>query len=221
MQKRYYRKNESGAVSGSLIGLVLLGIALVACVGLAIWLFIQYSDQKGNVDARVDAAVAEAVRNTQEEEQEKFLEREKEPNRQFVGPDDYGRLTFDYPKTWSAYLKGDGTGKGNYEAYLHPLTVPSVDAGESRFALRVVIENDAYDEIIAEYSGAVEEGELKSSTVSASGHRGTRLDGTFTKDIRGSAVFFKLRDKTVSLFTDANTFKPDFDKIIKTIDFND
>lgn len=221
MQKRYYRKNESGAVSGSLVGLVLLGLALVACVGLAVWLFVQYSDQKSNVDAKVDAAVAEAVRETQEDEQEKFLEREKEPNRQFAGPDDYGRLTFNYPKTWSVYVNSDASGKGSYEAYLHPVIVPSVDAGESRFALRVVIESEAYDEVIASYSGAVEDGELKSSTVSANGHRGTRLDGTFTKDIRGSAVFFKLRDKTISLFTDANTFKPDFDKIIKTIDFND
>jgi hypothetical protein len=221
MQKRYYRKNESGAVSGSLISLVLLGVALVACIGLAIWLFVQYSDQKSNVDARVDAAVAEAVRNTQENEQEKFLEREKEPNLQFAGPDDYGRLTFDYSKTWSVYVNSDASGEGNYEAYFHPVIVPSVDAEESRYALRVVIENEAYDEIIASYSGSIEDGELKSSTVSANGHRGTRLDGTFTEDIRGSAVFFKLRDKTISLFTDADTFKPDFDKIIKTVDFND
>lgn len=221
MQRKYHRENESGAVSGSLISLVLMGLALVACIGLAVWLFIQYSDQKSNVDAKVDAAVAEAVRNTQEEEQEKFLEREKEPNRQFVGPDDYGRLTFDYPKTWSVYVQGDGSDQGSFEAYLHPVMVPSVEGESSRFALRVVIENSAYDEVIASYSSAIEEGELKSSTVSSNGHRGTRLDGSFNEDIRGSAVLFKLRDKTISVFTDANTFKPDFDKLIKTIDFND
>lgn len=221
MQTRNNRRFENGNVNGGMIAIILLGLALVACVGLAIWLFVQYSDQKSNVDAKVEAAKAKAVRDTQEEEQEKFLEREKEPNRQFVGPDDYGRLTFSYPKTWSVYVDADGSKGGSYEAYLHPVTVPSVDGANPRFALRVLIESKDYDKVISSYDGLIEKGELKNSTVSASGHRGVRLNGNFSKDLRGSGVFFKLRDKTVSVFTDADTFKPDFDKIIKTIDFND
>jgi hypothetical protein len=47
-----------------------------------------------------------------------------------------------------------------------------------------------------------------------------RLDGSFSTDIRGSAVIFKIRDKTVTIRTDADTFKPDFENIIKTINFN-
>lgn len=220
MHTSHHLSRQRGAVSGSLIAIILLGIAVAACIGLAVWLFIQYNDQKSNVDAKVDAAVAEAVRDTQEEEQEKFLEREKEPNRDFVGPDDFGRLTFSYPKTWSVYVDEDGS-SNSYEAYLHRVTVPPVDGNESRFALRVVIDDEDYDKAIAKYQGQLKKGDLKSSTVSASGHRGTRLDGTFSKNIRGSAVFFKLRDKTISLFTDADTFKPDFNKIIKTVEFND
>ena len=49
---------------------------------------------------------------------------------------------------------------------------------------------------------------------------GTRLDGSFTEDIRGSAVIFKIRDKTVTLRSDAETFRADFDALIKTITFN-
>lgn len=218
---RNTRRYQEGSVNGGVIAIILLGLALVACIGMAIWLFVQYSDQKSNVDAKVEAAKAKAIRDTQEEEQEKFLEREKEPNRQFVGPDDYGRLTFSYPKTWSVYVDADGSKGGNYEAYLHPVTVPSVDGAESRYAFRIVIESRDYDQVIASYDGLIEKGDLKNGTVSASGHRGVRLDGSFSKDIRGSGVFFKLRDKTISVFTDADTFKPDFDKIIKTIDFND
>ena len=214
------RRNERGAVSGSLIAIVLLSVAIVACAALAIWLFIQYNDQKNNVDAKVDAAVAEAVRDTQKKEQEDFLEREKEPNREFVGPADYGRLTFRYPKTWSVYVHNTGARGGTYQAYLHPVTVPSVTTSEARFATRVEILSQDYDEVIERYKSLVEDGKLKSSTFSANGHRGTRLDGNFSDDLRGSGVFFKLRDKTVSVFTDANTFKPDFDKIIRTIKFN-
>lgn len=215
------RQYQKGNISGGVVAISLLGAALVVCLGLIIWLYIQYSDQKSNVDARVEVATAKAIRDTQEDEQEKFLEREKEPNRQFVGPDDYGRLTFSYPKTWSVYVGTDNTKGGNYEAYLHPVTVPSTDATNSRYALRVVIENKDYDKVVATYDSLVKKGDLKNATVSASGHRGVRLNGSFSKDIRGSGVFFKLRDKTISVFTDANTFTPDFNKIIKTIEFND
>jgi hypothetical protein len=66
----------------------------------------------------------------------------------------------------------------------------------------------------------VKKGDLKSSAVSADGSNGTRLDGKFTKDIRGAAVLFKIRDKTLTLRSDADTFKTDFDALIKTIKFN-
>ncbi|HEY1085192.1 MAG TPA: hypothetical protein VGE34_00515 [Candidatus Saccharimonadales bacterium] len=214
------RIQEQGNVSGSLIAVILLAIGLVAVAGLSIWLYVQYSDQKNNVDAKVQAAEAEAVKDTQEKDEAKFAEREKEPNADFIGPDDYGRLTFKYPKTWSVYVAKDVTRGGNFEAYLNPKTVPPVGEASQRFALRVVIQNQEYDRVIATYDGQVKKGDLKSSTVSANGVSGTRLDGSFSKDIRGAVVMFKLRDKTISVFTDADTFKPDFEKIIQTIEFN-
>jgi hypothetical protein len=61
---------------------------------------------------------------------------------------------------------------------------------------------------------------LNSSSVAANGVNGTRFDGAFSKDIRGSAVIFKIRDKTLTLRTDAETFKNDFNSLVPTIKFN-
>jgi len=55
--------------------------------------------------------------------------------------------------------------------------------------------------------------------VTINGENGVRLDGNFTKEIRGSAVVFKIRDKTAVIQTDADTFKHDFNTLIKTISF--
>lgn len=218
------RKYETGAVHGALIGMILLGLAVVMLVGLSIWLFMQYSEQKTNVDAKIDAAVAEAQKLQADEDEKKFAEREKEPNRQFVGPDDYGRLTFNYPKTWSLYVqsstKAGSGGAAPFKAYLNPGFVPAITATE-RYALRVEITDTPYDQSISRFDGLVKKGDLKTSTVSANGQSGTRIDGAFTKDIRGAVVIFKIRDKTASIYTDADTFKPDFENIIKTIKYND
>lgn len=218
--KTYQHKHESGGVSGSLIAIIGLAVLVLVAGSLAIWAYINYNEQKTNVDGKIDLAVAEAKKEQADTDEAKFAEREKEPNQEFVGPDDYGRLTFNYPKTWSAYIARDvSQGKGTYEAYLNPVTVPPVSSSQ-QYALRVLIEEEDYGQVVGSYENLVKKGDLKSSATSANGQNGTRLDGSFSKDIRGSAVIYKLRDKTITIRTDADTFKPDFENIIKTIKFN-
>lgn len=217
--KTSLRRNEQGAVSGSLIAIIGLIFLVLVTGSLAIWAFVGYSEQKSNNEGKRDLAVAEAKKDQSDTDEAKFAEREKEPNREFVGPDDYGRLIFQYPKTWSVYEAKDSAKGGAYEAYLNPVLVPAVSS-QTQYGLRVVIEDRDYDVVLKSYESLVKKGDLKSSATTANGHSGTRFDGNFTKDIRGVAVVYKIRDKTVTIRTDADTFKPDFEKIIQTIDFN-
>jgi hypothetical protein len=213
------RSREHGAVSGSLIAIILVSLAAVLLAGLSVYLFLQYNEQKTNVDGKVAVADATARREQQEIDDTNFTKKEKEPNREFVGPDDYGRLTFSYPKTWSVYIAKDTSQSTTYEAYLNPVVVPPIST-KQQFATRVLIEDKDFDTVIASYDAKVKKGDLKSSPTSANGVNGTRLDGSFDENRRGAVVIYKLRDKTISVFTDADTFKPDFEELIKTIKFN-
>lgn len=215
----HYRTGEQGAISGALLAIILLSIAVAGLGALSVWAYMNYDEQKTNVDGKIALAVETAKKEQADTDEAKFLEREKEPNRQFAGPDDYGRLTFDYPKTWSVYVAKDVSKGGSYQAYLNPITVPTVSERQ-QFALRVTIEEKDYDAVIQSYQPRVKAGKLKTSAVSANGHDGTRVEGEFSTDIRGTAVIYKIRDKAVTVRTDADTFKPDFEKLITTIDFN-
>jgi hypothetical protein len=210
---------QSGAAHTWLIIGVVSIITTIAASGVMIWALINYFDQKNNVDATVSTAVATAKKDQADADEAKFNEREKEPNRQFVGPDDYGQVTFDYPKTWSVYVEKDASTTNIYQAYLNPVAVPPVTTSQ-QYALRVTIETKDYDQVLTGYQSLVKKGDLVSSAVKIDGDNGTRLDGTFTKDIRGSAVIFKIRDKTVTIRTDADTFRADFDALIASIVFN-
>lgn len=217
--KTISRNNQAGAISATTIIVVILTILLAVAGSLAIWAFVKYNEQKTDVDGKIALAVSEAKKEQAEDDESKFAEREKEPNRQFVGPDDYGRVTFNYAKTWSVFVDKDGSSGGAYQAYLNPIVVPPIKNDE-RFALRVMIEEKDVDQVLRTYESAIKRGDLKSTSFSANGLVGVRLDGSFTKDIRGSAVIFKVRDKVLTVRTDAQTFKPDFDKLVKTIEFN-
>lgn len=201
----------------STISLIIFSFILMVLAG---WLLINYMDQKTDVDTKISIAVNTAVKQQADDDTTKFNEREKDPNREFAGPDDYGQVTFNYPKTWSVYIDKDVTNGGTYEAYFNPVSVPPI-SNDQQFALRVTIEEKDYSDVLASYNSLVKKGSLNSSGVTATnGATGTRLDGVFSKDIRGCAVIFKIRDKTLTIRTDASAFKSDFDSLIGTINFN-
>ncbi len=229
---------ERGSVDSKVIGLVVLLILFMGAGSFGIWAFMNYMEAKQNVDSKVTAEVARAKNDQATEDEAKFTEREKQPLRQFAGPDDYGHLTFDYPKTWNAYQATAVDKSGaTYAAYLSPKIVPPVPTNAlsdlvassketpsadnvSKFALRLKIESKTYDDSLKQYDPLVKTGQITSSVFSNGAISGTRFDGRFNNDIRGVAVVIKMRDRTLTLRTDADVFKPDFEKLIQTVAFN-
>ena len=216
------RRYERGAINGSIFAIVALVILVLVFGSFSIWSYLNYLEQKSNVDGKVADASAKAKLDQATKDEEDFAKREKEPMRQFVGPADYGRLTFDYPKTWSAYQATDISQGGGvtYEAYLNPIQVPPV-SDKTKFALRITIEQKIYDKAVETYAPLVKKGDLKSSVYSDGVHTGTRLEGKFNKDIIGTAVLVKMRDRTLTIRTDGDVFKADYEAILKTVKFNE
>lgn len=210
---------EKGAISGLQVSVIGLAVLVLGLGSFGIWSFVSYQDAQSNVDSKIEVAEANAKKEQADEDEKKFSEREKEPYKTFRGPENYCSLVFNYPKTWSVYVDKDASNGGDYEAYLHPDTVLPVSANQ-QFALRVSVQIKDYDDVTGQFQSLVTKGDLKSSETSSQGNQGLRLDGNFTKNIRGAAVIYKCRDRTITLRTDADTFKPFFDKIVQTISYN-
>lgn len=230
-----------GQISPMLIWVASLGVTTVAFAGLSIWAYINYADQKQNVDSKVTAAVAEAVNAQVTKDQTEFALAEKQPYLPFAGLDDYGRIRFNYPKTWNAYQATDvSAGNGaTYAVYFSPTVGPTAPSSPlndlaivpksgststtdvPKFSLRVVVEQKSYDDSLKQYDSLIKAGQLKSSAFTNDNKvTGTRIDGSFNSNIRGSAIIIKMRDRTLTLRTDADVFKADFDTLIKTLNFN-
>lgn len=209
--------NEAGSVNPLVISNLVVAVVAVAFAGLGIWAFVNYSDQKNNVDSKIETAVTAAKKDQALLDEKQFLEREKLPTQEFVGPDDLGRVSFQYPKTWSVYVSKTGA---SFEAYLHPNVVPTVSTSQP-FAARVIIEDKTYDAVLKTYEQRVSKKELSTSPITIGEFSGLRLDGTFTKERKGSAVIFKVRDKTLTIASDAESFRTDFDStILASLSFN-
>lgn len=214
------RKNESGVVSGLMVAIIGLSILVLATGSFAIWAFVAYEDAQSNVDQKIELAKADAREEQSTKDEAKYLEEAKQPNYTFKAPDDYCGLRFQYPRTWSAYESEQLVNGGDYKAFLNPGIVPHVTDSQ-QFALRVLIEQRDYDNVLQQYQNLITTGKLLSSTGSSNGQPYTRLTGDFSSDIRGDAVIYRCRDKTITLRTDAkDTFKDDFNALIRTVNFN-
>ena len=134
-----------------------------------------------------------------------------------------------FAKIWSSHIAADGSSNGSFIAYIHPTTVPPTQINDPnvspRFALRVGIYRTSIESAMNEYQKAITDGELSSSSVIVNGKTATKLEGLFpastgkTDRIRGVAYFFKVNDKVLLMRTDADTFRSQFEDIVKTINF--
>lgn len=207
-----------GSVNPLLIASILLGLLVVGFAGAFFWSYTNYVDQRDNTTQKINVAVTEAKKAQTAEDEKNYLETAKQPYSQLVSPDDLGRVTVSYPKTWSVYVaKSNSTA---YEAYLNPGSVPAVTSTQA-FAARVTISDGNYEDVVGMYTSLVKKGDLTSAPITVNNFSGVKLEGKFSATRSGSAVIFKVRDKTLVIATDVDTYKNDFNNIIvKSLDFN-
>lgn len=215
-----YKKDNSSLMKT--IAIIVLALVSVTFIGLFVWILIQFNDINGDRQSAIDEAVAEAKYEQREEDSARFTEEEKYPLRAFVGPADYGELSFKYPKTWSVYVAKDAVNGGDYEAYFNPLQVEPVSDTNIN-ALRLAILDKDFEAVASEYQKVMdrEKSDLQVETVEVNGITMNRYTGTIPKtELSGVIVIFKIRDKTAVFRTDASAFIEDFDALLETVQFN-
>lgn len=208
---------KKNSVSEIVLLVVVCLIAAVAIVA-AVYFFMQWNDLNNNFESRVAQERSEAEAAQMKADEERFQEERKSPYSPFSGPDDYGAIYFEYPKTWDVYVSKDGT-KGDYEAYFAAGSVPSVtDTENSRYALRFLIKNQSLDTVQRQYDTLVNNGQLSARNYTVGSISGTLFTGMITKSINGQVFLAKINDKTLVMQTDSTAhFETDFANVLSKL----
>ncbi len=201
---------------GLIISFVLAVLMFLGAAGFGVWAYGQRNDYRDNVAQKVTAGV-EALRSDIDAEKTKeFLEKEKNPYRQYSGPAQYGGIEIMYPKTWSAYVSEADKGSTPVDGYFHPDFVPDTGSGAG-FALRLEVIEKPYDKVLVSYESSAKKGLVQISPYSPAKVPtvlGVRINGEIVKGHQGSLVLLPLRDKTIRISTLSPEFVGDFDNII-------
>lgn len=199
-----------------LIPLVISIVLFLGAVGFGVWAYTSMQDYKNNSDKKVTSAVEIAEQQTSTAKDKEFLEKEKNPLKQYKGPAAFGTVNIQYPKTWSAFITESDKNDTPVDGYLHPNFVPGVQSGTD-FALRVKVLSKQYADVLKQYESKVKSGKVKISPYTApkvSNVLGSRIEGEINTGQQDSMVLFPLRDKTLEISTESSQFKGDFDSII-------
>lgn len=214
------KKDTVGTIKTVLI--VVISLIAVTFVGLFIWMYLQYDEARTDVDGQITVAVEAARAEQATKDEEEFLEREKDPFRDFSGPVDYGELSFKYPKTWSVFVEKDASNGGDFVAYFNPIQIEPI-SNDTVNALELSILDDNFEDVTNRYQQYLkdEKKSLSVSSIMVNGTAANRYDGVIPgTEFNGIIVVIKIRDKTAVLQTDSLLFESDFEKVIESIQFN-
>ncbi len=205
------------------IALVGLGVIALALGILFAMKAKDYNELSSDIDGKIAISTAEALDDNTLKLEKEFAEREKSPLRSFTGPEDYGALSFNYPKTWSLYVEADAINGGDYVAYFNPIQVDPTKDKSSIYALRLTITNKSFETVTGDYQKQMskKEANLSMDTVTINGDVANRYTGTIPgTEFNGYIVVIKIRDKTAILRTDSYLFESDYNSLLESIGFN-
>lgn len=190
-------------------------MALIGAGAFGFWAYTEGQDYKKNSDKKTALAVEQAKAGQKAELESQFAQELKKPHRSYKGPATYGDVSFDYPKTWSAYIDESGSSQ-LINGYFHPGFVPAAQS-ETAFALRVEMVSSPYSSVLSPFDSQVKAGKLKASAYVppkmsgvAGVQPGTKLEGALSSTQNGSMVILKIRDKTLKISTQSPQFNDDF-----------
>ncbi len=206
--------NQKGMMDLLVIPLSITAILFIVAAIFAGIYYNKFVNQRDNNQPLIDAAVEQATTTQKKTLQDQFAEQEKQPYKTYTSPSELGSVKLIFPKTWSSYVS---LGKGTIDYYGHPNYVP---ADNVNYALRMSVEDRQFTDVIKQYNQKIKKGDLTASAITVAGTTGVRIDGALTKDQTVGMVIFPLRDKTLSVWTESQDFRSDFDNIvIKNLSF--
>jgi hypothetical protein len=211
------KHNQNGEVSGLAISFIATVLLLIVALIFGVWAFQSRQNYKNNVDTQVSAAVASAKQTEDNVKNAQFAEAAKQPLKTYTGPEAYGSLVVNYPKTWSGYVDDTGTGNSVVDGYFSPGVVPAVNAQTSVFALRVQVINQAYSQVLQSLSSQQQAGSLTITAYSLPKLPkvvGVEASGAISSQINGTMVILPLRSNTLEIYTEGNQYLSDFNTSI-------
>lgn len=209
------KHNQQGSVNVLLLPLIISVSLLVIFLAFGAWAFSSRQSYKNDSDQKVAVAVDQAKSAQSATDAKQYSEAAKSPLKTYTGPEQYGKVSFQYPKTWSGYVDASGNGSSApLDGYFNPDVVPSVNDQNSTFALRVQVVAQSYDTVVQQFSNQQGVTVAPFRLAKVPSVVGVEVQGQIEQDKQGIMIILPVRDKTLEVYTESTAFTGDFNNTI-------
>jgi hypothetical protein len=211
------KHNQDGAVSGLLVSFILAVLLLAGAIGFGAWAYMGRQDYKNNVDSKVSAAAETAKQQESAAKDSEFAEAAKKPLKIYNGPEAYGSLEAQYPKTWSGYVDDTGKGGALVDGYFAPGVVPSISDQNSVYSLRFKVLSQSYAQTLQNLAGQQQSGKLNIKAYALPklpDTVGVMVTGQLVDQSNVTMVVLPLRSQTLEIWTEGSQYLNDFNTSI-------
>lgn len=208
---------SSGEMNALLMPLVIAVVLLFGALGFSYWAYNGRENYKNNADTLIAAAVNSSNQQLTSKLNAQFAQEEKDPLSTYNGPEAFGSLVVNYPRTWSAYVAEDDQGSPPIDGYFYPGVVPNINTQSNTYALRVQVQNQPLSQALQQYQGQVQNGQVTVKPYSlpkVPSVVGDYITGQLQQQIQGEMVLLPLRSGTLAIWTESSAFESDFNNII-------
>lgn len=206
--------NQDGAANALLLPLIVAILLLIGAASFGYWAYGSRQDYKNNTDEKIAAAVSSAKQQESSLKDQQFAEAEKNPLKTYNGPQQYGSMSIQYPKTWSAYVDATGSGQSSFDAYFQPDTVPAIEDETNNYALRVQVLGQSYSDTLNSFSSQTGITVSPYSLPKVSKVIGVKVTGQIADNKSGEMIVLPLRGSTLEIYTEAQQYESDFNNTI-------
>ncbi len=219
------KHNQDGSLL-STAALIISGFLVIIFAVLFIWAFEGRQNYKNNDQILINQAVAQAKATQLKIDNANFAVQSELPLTSYVGPEQYGSISIQYPKNWSAYIN---TTDSNYpiDGYFSPGILSTVsDSNSLNFALRFRVNPSPYATLLQQYD-SLQQSNLVSITAyslpKVPSVVGIKVVGEMLENSQkqSTEIILPLRNESLEIWTEGSQFLNIFNtQILPNITFS-
>ncbi len=209
---------QRGFVNNLLMPFVFVFLLFIVAAIFAVWAYKGREDYKDNATQKIAVAVTAATAQQKTQDAQQYALASQNPLLTYNGPQEFGSIVLQYPKTWSGYVAEADSSSTPIDGYFQPGVIPNIQTQTSSFALRVQILTESYDQAVTQYTSQAQQGQATITPFAfkkVPSNIGIMVVGTVGQNNQtGEEVIVPLRNQTIELWTESSQEEATFNNVI-------